>query len=145
MSEDQILTQKARTELCCFSDHCVLRDHCLRRRLPHYLPTENRLISCMNPRYKDFDGDRCDMYVADQKVRMARGMLHLFDDMPARTAYLIRNALIEKYSRKIFYAYRKGDRLISPAMQQAIAVTMREHGWLNPPLFDDYVMDYCWT
>lgn len=144
MTDEQLFTQKARTEVVCFSDQCPLSKHCLRRHLTQYLPDDLRLVTCMNPRYKDVEAGRCGLFVSDQKVQMARGMMEFFDEMPGRMTYQVRNALIDRFSRKIFYAYRKGERLLSPAKQQVIADILKEHGWEKPPRYDGYVMDYCW-
>lgn len=144
MNEETIFSEKARHYVLCFSDECQLRQHCLRRKLTRYVPADERLITCMNPRYREVADGHCIMFADDRKVRMARGMMHLFDDMPATIAQRIRQTFIGRYSRKIFYSYRKGERLISPAMQRDIADTLLAHGWKKPPLFDAFEENYCW-
>ena len=144
MNEESLFREKARGYVLCYSDQCQLRDRCLRRVLTHYVPDDKRMVTCVNPMSKIVMEGQCDMFVDNQKVRMARGMMTFFDEMPEKKARIVRNALINRYSRKIFYSYRKGERLISPAMQQEIADILQSCDWQKAPVFDSFVVDYCW-
>ena len=144
MNKEHVFQEKARTYAVCFNDKCTLHAHCLRYKIAPYASASTQYLTCINPNYKEIADGKCDKFRNDEKVRMAQGMINSFDEMPSRTAFNIRNALIQKYSRKKFYAYRKGEQLIPPTIQQDIANTMQAYGWKQPPKFDKYVEDYCW-
>ena len=85
------------------------------------------------------------MYRSDQKVRYAKGMLHIFNnDMPKRVESAVRYGVIALTNRTYYFEYRNGSRLIPPALQEAIRDLFRENGWTADVQFDDYVEDYDW-
>ena len=52
------------------------------------------------------------MYRSDQKVRFAKGMLHIFtNDMPKRVEPAVRYGVIKKTNRTYYFEYRNGSRL----------------------------------
>ena len=143
-TDEKIFSEKARTYTVCLSETCSHRDHCLRRQVADAAPTGQRLFSCVNPRFNGAGSDDCPLYRSAEKVRMARGMMHLFDELPYAAAKSIRKQLIGHFSRKPFYDMRKGARLITPDVQQYIADVMQRHGISSAPRFDSFEEDYWW-
>ena len=85
------------------------------------------------------------MYRNDQKVRFAKGMLHIFNgDMPKRVEPAVRYGIMSLTCRTYYFEYRNGTRLIPPALQEAIRNLFRENGWTEEVKFDGYVEDYDW-
>ena len=81
----------------------------------------------------------------NQKVRFAKGMLHLFiDDMPRRVEPAVRYGIIDQTNRTYYFEYRNGSRLIPPALQEHIRNLFRQNGWTGDVNFDSYVEDYDW-
>jgi len=70
--------------------------------------------------------------------------MHFFDEMPRRMEVSIKQELIGIYTRKGFYEYRRGDRLITPEMQRRIAAVCRSYGWTAAPVYDQWVDEYLW-
>lgn len=89
-------------------------------------------------------GEDCPMFLKDQKVKMGKGMIHLFEDMPRKMGDTVKALLIKEYKRTYFYEYRNGTRLITPSMQEYIANVCKENGWDKPVTYDEYVEDYEW-
>ena len=77
-------------------------------------------------------------------MRHAKDMMHFFDEMPRRMEVRIKQELIDIYTRKRFYEYRRGDRLITPEMLRRIATVCRANGWTAEPVYDQWVDDYLW-
>ena len=143
-ADENIFSEKARTYVVCLSETCSRRDNCLRRRVADAASTSLRLFSCVNPRWDKAGSDDCPMYRSAAKVLMARGMMHLFDDLPYAIVKSIRKQLIAHFSRKPFYDMRKGVRLINPDAQQYIADVMQRHGVTTSPRFDSFEEVYWW-
>ena len=69
----------------CYVDECPLRNQCLRWQVGPHVPNIHSTYRCVNPHFEGVATTECPMYRKDQKVRFAKGMLHIFtDDMPKR-------------------------------------------------------------
>lgn len=100
---------------------------------------------CVNPHFEGVATDECPLYRNDQKVRFAKGMLHLFsDDMPRRVEPAVRYGIIDQTNRTYYFEYLNGSRLIPPALQEHIRNLFRQNGWTGDVNFDSYVEDYDW-
>ena len=84
------------------------------------------------------------MFRKNQRVVMKRGLTHLYDDMPARIEKRIRQLLIQFWGRKKYFETRKGERLITPEMQEDVVDACRHHGWEGPIVFDGEEEDWIW-
>ena len=72
-------------------------------------------------------------------------MTKLFDEIPHRLEADIRRRIMACFScRSYYFQSRKGERLITPKEQQAIANVFRQAGLKAEPEFDDYVEETYW-
>ena len=142
----ELLIEKAKEGYTvCFVDACPLRTQCLRWQVAPYIPHTNSSYRCVNPHFEGVATTVCPMYRNDQKVRFAKGMLHIFtDDMPKRLEPAVRQGVIRRTNRTYYFEYRNGSRLIPPALQEEIRKLFRNNGWKDEVEFDDYVEDYNW-
>ena len=86
----------------------------------------------------------CEMYRENKSENYARGMMHFFDMMTGKQERAIRRRLICTYSRKTFYEYRNGVRLINPTIQRNIARICQEEGYTDAPHYDGWEEDFAW-
>lgn len=87
----------------------------------------------------------CKYYRNNQPVRFAKGMTHLFEDLPMKQVHAIRLRVMRCFtSERMFYHCRKGEKLISPKEQQAIANVFKTAGFNIPPKFDSYEILLDW-
>ena len=129
----------------CYVDECPLRNQCLRWQVGPHVPNTHSTYRCVNPHFEGVATTECSMYRNDQKVRFARGMLHIFTgDMPKRVEPAVRYGVIKKTNRTYYFEYRNGSRLIPPALQEDIRKLFRDNGWTEEVKFDGYVEDYDW-
>ena len=129
----------------CYVDECPLRNQCLRWQVGPHVPNTHSTYRCVNPHFEGVATTECSMYRNDQKVRFARGMLHIFTgDMPKRVEPAVRYGVIKKTNRTYYFEYRNGSRLIPPALQEKIRKLFRDNGWTEEVKFDGYVEDYDW-
>ena len=96
----------------CYVDECPLRNQCLRWQVGPHVPNTHSIYRCVNPHFEGVATTECPMYRSDQKVRFARGMLHIFtDDMPKRVEPAVRYGVIGLTNRTYYFEYRNGSRL----------------------------------
>ena len=101
--------------------------------------------SCVNTRFQDVGTANCSLFRKAEKVKYAKGMMHIFnDDMPKRVEPYVRQSLISKHCHTYYYEYRNGTRLIPPAVQEEIRQYFREAGWNGNVIFDGFIEDYEW-
>ena len=85
IKEELLIKQAKEGYTVCYADQCPLHNHCLRWLVGQHVPTTRSSYHCVNPHFEGVASDDCPMYRNDQKVRFAKGMLHIFtDDMPKR-------------------------------------------------------------
>ena len=136
---------------CLSGDRCPKAETCL-HAIAARLQTDgsgkpSQTLHTVSPYYLDsLPGmDSCPFYRSNVLQQYARGMTHLFDDVPLRLSSLVRHRVMNCFScERYFYHSRKGDRLITPAEQQGIAAVFRRSGISTPPKFDGYVDALAW-
>lgn len=144
MIDENILREKAKNYIVCFNNECPLHEHCLRWQVGLYVPEQRYSVICFNPNHMHYEGDTCPGYRSDQPQRIPRGMVNFYAAMPGAMEVSIKRLLIDYYSRAIYYSYRRGDRPITPAVQQVIIDACRQCGWTAPPVFDSYSDELVW-
>lgn len=145
-SEDLIiLKDKAKHGfVVCFNKECCRRESCLRWLAKDFIPQDTFVQKSVNLASEAVQSEYCPMFLKDQKVKMGKGMIHLFEDMPRKIGDTLRTLLINEYKRTYFYEYRNGTRLITPSMQDYIAKVCKQCGWDKSVTFDEYVEAYEW-
>lgn len=137
----------------CFAgkDRCPKADSCLRaiaaKLLEENKDTQPQTINMVNAAYVDQLADQtsCPLYRSSEPLRYAKGMSHIFDEIPVKQARTIRRKVIGCFScERYFYHSRNGNRLISPEEQRKIANVFRIAGLDTTPKFDDYEQVIVW-
>ena len=144
LSQEEVFREKADHYLVCFIDKCPLREQCLRWLVGQYADTTMLACNAINPRNPKMGGEQCEMFRKNQLVLMKRGMTRLYLDMPGRVEYHIRRLLIQKWGRRQYFEARRGDRLITPDMQDDVLRACRYHGWTGPIVYDGEEEYWLW-
>ena len=146
MEEQEIFKKKAENGYeVCFATKCPLKKQCLRWLVEQHIPATRGYYTCVNPHYEGVGTKKCPFYRNSGKVKLAKGMMHIFNnDMPRRVETYVRSKLFNRHCRTYYYEYRNGTRLISPDIQEEIRNLFREAGWDKEVQFDGYVEDYLW-
>lgn len=84
------------------------------------------------------------MFLSDEKIVMAKGMVHFYDEMPRRMEERVKGTFIAHFGRTIYYEYRNGKRLLTPELQAYVKQVCQECGWTQEPQYDEFVKDYVW-
>lgn len=143
-SQEEDFREKAGHYLVCFSESCPLRQECLRWLVGQYADPQPLAYNAVNPRNPKIGGEHCEMFRKKQRVMMKRGMTRLYLDMPGRMEYKIRHLLISSWGRKQYFEARRGDRLITPEMQENVAAACSYHGWTGPIVYDGEEETWWW-
>ena len=147
MNCDDLTILKDKAEhgfVVCFNKECYRREYCLRWLAKDFVPQDTFVQKSVNLASEAVQGEDCPMFLKDQKVKMGKGMIHLFEDMPRKMGDTLKALLINEYKRTYFYEYRNGTRLITPSMQDHIANVCKQCGWDKSVTYDEYVEDYEW-
>ena len=142
--EEEDFRKKARNYLVCFMDNCPLHEQCLRWLVGQYADPTLISYNAINPHNPKMGGEQCEMFRKKQRAIMKRGLTHLYDDMPGRMEHRIRALLILLWGHKKYYEVRKGERLITPEMQNDVEDSCRHHGWTGPFIYDGEEEDWLW-
>lgn len=144
MTEKEIFSHKAPNYLLCFINECPRRATCLRWLVGQELQSNDYNILSVNPMHPEVKVNKCALYREKKHVRYAKGMMHFYDEMTRSQEVGIKHRLIVHYGRRQYYEYRRGERLISPEMQEFIGQVCKEHGYTKEPHYDGWQDDYAW-
>ena len=144
MNKVNQLKQKANHYLPCFINECKRHDSCLHWLINPYVSGDTLNVMSVNPRNPEVNSNHCPFYRENKIVKNAKGMNHLLDEIPYNDAKAIKRELIRVFSRKRFYEYRNGTRLISPEQQAIIAQICKAHGWNKKVTYDGWEEDFMW-
>lgn len=144
MTEKEIFSHKAPNYLLCFINECPRRATCLRWLVGQELQSNDYNILSVNPMHPEVKANKCALYREKKHVRYAKGMMHFYDEMTRSQEVGIKHRLIVHYGRRQYYEYRRGERLISPEMQEFIGQVCKEHGYTKELRYDGWQDDYAW-
>ena len=144
MTEKEIFSHKAPNYLLCFINECPRRATCLRWLVGQELQSNDYNILSVNPMHPEVKANKCALYREKKHVRYVKGMMHFYDEMTRRQEVGIKHRLIVHYGRRQYYEYRRGERLISPEMQEFIGQVCKEHGYTKELRYDGWQDDYAW-
>lgn len=136
--------------LYCFgAEACPRSATCLHamaaRLLSESGETNPRIVRSVNPNLARQAATPCPFYRDNTPVRYARGMTHLFDDVPMKSGKVVRRKVMGCFScESYFYLSRRGERLITPSEQQSIEAVFRSAGLEKGPIFDSYEDGLLW-
>ena len=144
MTEKEVFSHKAPKYLLCFINECPRRATCLRWLVGQELQSNDYNILSVNPMHPEVKANKCALYREKKHVRYAKGMMHFYNEMTRSQEIGIKHRLIVHYGRRQYYEYRRGERLISPEMQEFISQVCKEHGYTKEPHYDGWQDDYAW-
>ena len=128
--------------LLCYNATCPRKDHCLHWLVGQWASDDTLYATVVNPYRKDVVAGTCTDYCSNAKVKMARGMLNFYENIPEGKAKAIRSDLIATFNKTLYFKWRNGEKPITPEQQAQIASICRANGWTEPPVYDAYYEEY---
>lgn len=129
---------------------CKRAKTCLRALAMRFERDENdwSLMQMVDPRYvkSRTEKEPCQWY-ADAKIqRFAKGMTHLYDEIPAKVLKTMREKVQHCFpSRTFYFKARRGDKLISEEQQAYIAEVFKDFCPEIQPKCDEYIDALEWN
>lgn len=128
----------------CFNAQCLKADTCLHRLAAIYDTAEHPHIHAINPLCIPADTEQCPYFRSAQKVRVAWGITHLFDDVPYKHLHPLKNQLITHFGRGKYYRFFRKESGLFPEDQEYICKSFQQYGIQENPAFDSYSDEYRW-
>lgn len=128
----------------CYQERCPLKETCLRYYSAQHEESEAHSVLIVNPRLIPEDASKCAYYKGMKKIRVAWGLKHLFDEVPAKQLYSLRSGIIASIGRTRYYRCYRMEQGLTPADQQIIAAAFRKYGLTIKPNYDHFTEEYDW-
>ena len=128
----------------CFNNDCPQADSCLRNVAARHSTSGTQFIRIVNPAYYPTDGNTCSHFKQYQKVRMAWGISHLFDNVPSKEVAGLRRLLINHFTKALYYRFFRKEYAIIPRDQLYIRQLFKQKGIHEEPAFEYYTDEYEW-
>ena len=130
----------------CILEQCSASSKCLRQILYRNRVKSIKQLVIVDPALVSPEkGESCAAFHDFSPVRLARGFQEALKTVPHGNVKLIKEELINYYSRSMFYYYRKGERTLSPKEQSHISEVLIRYGAKGPIVFDAYEEGYIWN
>jgi hypothetical protein len=140
--EQSLLRERSRHYLLCYNATCPRKDHCLHWLVGQWASDDTLYATVVNPYRKDVVDGTCADFCSNVKVKMARGMLNFYENIPEGKAKAIRSDLIATFNKTLYFKWRNGEKPITPEQQAQIASICRANGWTEPLVYDAYYDEY---
>ena len=144
MKTEETLRKKSAHYLPCFIKDCPKHQTCLHWLTGEQAQDQSLVITSVNPMNPNVKAGCCELYRENKTASYARGIMHLLDMIPYTQARSIKRRLIQTFTRKRYYEFRNGTRLISPTEQEQIASICQDEGWTGEIRYDGWEEDYLW-
>lgn len=144
MEEKIDFSQAPRRYSMCLNRECAQADTCLRQLITKSAPINIQYWEIISPTYLAALKGACPHYRPATKVRFAKGIINLLDNLPHKQMKAFIPKLTGCFSQRTYYRIRKGERLLSPSEQQKVLKLLKSCGVSHPQEFDAYIEEYEW-
>lgn len=126
----------------CSNQQCPHAQECLRYFVMQHLPPECETIRTITPAYPN--GKECRYFLSSEKQKFARGIKHIYDNLPHQKAVEIKKNIINHFGKTLYYRIWREEYLITPAQQRYIQGVFRRKGIMEAPEYDAILNQYAW-
>lgn len=133
-----------RTYAHCLAETCPQKSQCLRWKAYELLPNDlPERILFVNPKsVPPPQGSDCPHFVKMELQRYAKGMKHIFDNVPYNQVAALRREMMEYFGRTTYYRCVNGERLMNMEEQNKIKTMFSSKGLSDDLSFDEYIENY---
>lgn len=128
----------------CFQTHCPLKEKCLRYHVAQNEENNSLSLPIVNPRLIPEDASKCAHFCPIRMRRVAWGVKHLFDEVPAKQLYSLKKMVISHIGRTHYYRCYRLEQGLLPADQQFIAAAFKKCGLKSEPCYDYFTEEFDW-
>lgn len=83
----------------CLNDQCTQVNHCLRHLAAANSTSIRKFFPIVNPAHYPKERDKCPFFKSQIKKRIALGITNLLDNVPHKTALLLRRQMVEHFGK----------------------------------------------
>ncbi|MEG1685913.1 MAG: DUF6078 family protein [Bacteroides sp.] len=128
----------------CITNQCPQAKSCLHRLVALNDTTKEAIISIINPICIPTD-EPCPYYLSNQKVPVAWGITHLFDDIPHKNVQELKKQMLSHFGRTKYYCFYRKETCLTPEDQDYIRQLFQQKDIREDLSFDFYSEEYKWT
>lgn len=128
----------------CFNTQCAKADNCLHRLAALHDTPEYPTIRIINPMCIPADSSKCTYFISSEKIHVAWGIKHLFDNVLHKDVQTIKSQLFAHFSKGKYYRFYREECYLTPEDQNFIRKVFRQNGIKEEPAFDAFSDEYRW-
>lgn len=128
----------------CFNTQCTKGENCLHRLAAIHDTPKYPSISIINPLCIPEDTNQCSFFQSTQKIHVAWGISHLFDEVPHKNVPALKSQLIAHFGRGKYYRFYREEYFLTPEDQEYIRRLFQQYGLKEDVTFDSYSNEYRW-
>ena len=122
----------------CLNDQCTQVNHCLRHLAAANSTSIRKFFPIVNPAHYPKERDKCPFFKSQIKKRIALGITNLLDNVPHKTALLLRRQMVEHFGKTLYYRFLRKENELLPEHQIFIKQLFEQNGINEEPVFDSY-------
>ena len=128
----------------CLNDQCTQVNHCLRHLAAANSTSIRKFFPIVNPAHYPKERDKCPFFKSQIKKRIALGITNLLDNVPHKTALLLRRQMVEHFGKTLYYRFLRKENELLPEHQIVIKQLFEQNGINEEPVFDSYRESFDW-
>lgn len=129
----------------CFNQQCTKNKKCMRHLVAKHCSPFRSTVCIINPICIPKETDTCTYFHPIQKIRIAWGVKHLFDNLPHKDVAEVKSQIINHFGKTTYYRLYRKERGMLPEDQKFIRTIFRRKGFMEEPNFDSYSDEYQWV
>ena len=132
-----ILPEKSADYPVCFLKDCPLAMKCLRFISSQELTDDKPFIKIVNPSLQKDLTNGCPCYRPNEKVKVAYGISHIYDNVPYSKMKKIKLKIQGKLNKTTYYRIFRKERPLWPKDQQIFQEVFSSFDITEPVVFDE--------
>ena len=144
MSIEIDTTNMPRSYTVCYHTACPKADRCLRQLAAPHTPKDQSVVTAVNQTSVLGKEEKCPHFRPYQVVRMAYGMRHIYDQLPAVIKPRVKASVEAAFGHTEYYRYYNQKKPLTPWHQQMVQERFARHGILEPVVFERYADEIDW-
>ena len=101
----------------CLNDQCTQVNHCLRHLAAANSTSIRKFFPIVNPAHYPKERDKRPFFKSQIKKRIALGITNLLDNVPHKTALLLRRQMVEHFGKTLYYRFLRKENELLPEHQ----------------------------
>ena len=128
----------------CYHTACPNAGRCLRQLAALHTSGDHSVVTAVNLAHVMGKENQCPLFRPYQVVRMAYGMKHIYDQLPAIVKPKVKASVEAAFGHTEYYRYYNQKKPLTPWHQEVIQERFKRHGIQEPVVFERYIDEIDW-